>query len=67
MKLSLIFYTNFGIKMEILSIIFIIIIFCIRYSLITTCLLWQELDRVCNESNWVLPTYRVFTSDGKII
>nr|XP_023884006.1 uncharacterized protein LOC111996276 [Quercus suber] len=24
----------------------------------------QELDRVCNESNWVLPTYCVFTSDG---
>nr|POF12329.1 hypothetical protein CFP56_73630 [Quercus suber] len=24
----------------------------------------KQLDRVCNESNWVLPTYCVFTSDG---
>jgi hypothetical protein len=48
--------------MEILSIII-----CIKDSLITPCILWQELDSVCNENNWILPTYCVFSSDGKII
>lgn len=27
----------------------------------------QELDGICYENNWILPTYRVSLLDGKMI
>lgn len=36
-------------------------------SLIYFFFIQQELDGICNENNWILPTYRVSPSDGKIL
>ncbi|KAH7521312.1 hypothetical protein FEM48_Zijuj07G0019700 [Ziziphus jujuba var. spinosa] len=40
-------------------------ILCILlYYILMTIKTWQELDGVCDENNWILPTYRVFLSEG---
>jgi len=33
---------------------------------ITLLFIWQDLDDVCYENKWILPTYHVSLLDGKI-
>lgn len=36
------------------------------YIVITLLFIWQDLDDVCYENKWILPTYHVSLLDGKI-